>query len=105
MLASATSGDRPRSPRCVRQKKIAMRNIPATVDGRPFVRPVTWEGAHSCAPCGGVLRWPFAMRDILATRNGRPPKCRVARFSTACARRITAPFLGPAYLALEIKAY
>ena len=42
---------------------------------------MTGEGAHSCAPRVRVLRWSFAVRDILATRNGRPPLSRDDNYS------------------------
>ena len=35
--------------------------------------PSDREGAHSCAPCGRVRRRSFAMRNIPATEDGRPP--------------------------------
>jgi hypothetical protein len=61
------------SERCASRMTYTKPNMAARNGRPPVVRPVTWEGAHSCAPSGCVLRWSLAMRDGTATRNGRPP--------------------------------
>jgi hypothetical protein len=90
--------------RRVRRMSMAVCDTVATRNGRPpVVRPVTPEGAHSCAPvdarmfrpraparqetgladCRRVRRMSMAVCDIVATRNGRPPVVRTRDLGAA----------------------